>query len=137
MKGAVLDAGRSPLSYAIIGALLDVHADLGPGYLEKSYQEAVELALLDRGVPHEREAAIPVRFLGRVLPTVYRADFVCAGKVLVELKAQSSVGEVEEAQVLHYLKGSGLPVGLLANFGEPDLRLRRFVGATHDPHNPL
>ncbi|MEK6976441.1 MAG: GxxExxY protein [Candidatus Thermoplasmatota archaeon] len=125
------------MTYDIIGALLEVHADLGPGYLEKSYQEAVEMALADRSIPHVREAAIPIRFLGRVLQTVYRADFVCHGKVLLELKAQTSVGEIEAAQVLHYLKGSGLPVALLANFGEESLVVRRFVGPTHDPDNPV
>lgn len=132
-----LEKARSPLTYGIIGALLEVHADLGPGYLEKSYQEAVELALTDRGIPHVREAAIPVRFLGRVLQTVYRADFVCAGKVLLELKAQSTCGDVEDAQVLHYLKGSALPVALLANFGEPSLVVRRFVGANYRADDPI
>ncbi|HUR25143.1 MAG TPA: GxxExxY protein [Candidatus Thermoplasmatota archaeon] len=133
----MLDSAKSPLTYAIIGALLEVHADLGPGYLEKSYQEAVELALVDRQVVFQREAPIAIRFLGQSLQTVYRADFVCAGQVLLELKAQSDVGRVEEAQVIHYLKGSGLPVGLLANFGEPELRLRRFVGVNYDRDNPI
>lgn len=133
----MLDSAKSPLTYAIIGALLEVHADLGPGYLEKSYQEAVELALVDRHIAFQREAPIAIRFLGRPLRTVYRADFVCAGQVLLELKAQSDIGRVEEAQVIHYLKGSGLPVGLLANFGEPELRLRRFVGVNYDRANPI
>lgn len=133
----LLEKARSPLTYGIIGALLEVHGDMGPGYLEKSYQEAVELAFTDRGIRHEREAAIPIRFLGRVLQTVYRADFVCDGKVLVELKAQTSISEIEEAQVLHYLKGSGLPVALLANFGEESLVVRRFVGPNYAADDPI
>jgi len=133
----MLDAAQSPLTHTIIGALFEVHNELGPGYLEKSYQEAVELALADRRIPFTREAAIPIRFLGRVLRTVYRADFVCAGKVLLELKAQSAVGDVDAAQVIHYLRGANLPVGLLANFGEADLHLRRFVGPAYDSANPI
>lgn len=110
---------------------------MGLGYLERSYQEATELAFQDRKIPYAREAPIPIRFLGRLLPTVYRADFVCAGRVLVELKAQSSVSDVESAQVIHYHKGSNLPVALLANFGEESLFLRRYVGPTYDRSNPI
>ncbi|MEA3142821.1 MAG: hypothetical protein QOG31_145 [Thermoplasmata archaeon] len=127
----MLGETHSPLSYAIIGALMDVHADMGPGFLEKSYQEAVELAFQDRGIPFEREAAIPVAYRGRTLKTIYRADFVCGGQVLVELKAQAGMGTVEHAQVIHYLKASRLAVGLLVNFGEPALVIRRFVGPVY------
>ncbi len=124
----MLGLDASPLTYGIIGALQDVHADMGPGYLEKSYREALEIAFGERGIPFQCEAPLPVRFRNHVLPTVYRADFVCDGKVIVELKAQKSVGTVEFAQVIHYVKSSGLPVALLANFGEESLFLRRFVG---------
>ncbi|HEX2065830.1 MAG TPA: GxxExxY protein [Candidatus Thermoplasmatota archaeon] len=127
----MLGEAASPLSYSIIGALQDVHSDLGPGFLEKSYQEAVALAFTDRGIAFQREAPIPVAYRGRVLPTVYRADFVCDRKVLVELKAQAAMGTVEHAQVIHYLKASRIPVGLLVNFGEPSLVVRRFVGPTY------
>ena len=131
MAGPVLDHDTSPLTHAIIGALLDVHAEMGPGFLEKSYQEAVEMAFQDRGIPYEREAAIRVTYRDRPLRTRYRADFVCAGKVLVELKAQAAMGAVEKAQVIHYLKASGIPVAILANFGELSLALKRFVGPAH------
>jgi GxxExxY protein len=133
----VLDIAKSPLTYGIIGSLLEVHADMGPGYLERSYQEAVELALGERSIAFEREAAIPVRFKHHILRTVYRADFVCGGQVLLELKAQDSVGPVEHAQIIHYLKASGLPVGLLANFGEESLVVRRFVGASYRTEAPI
>ncbi|MCA1811926.1 MAG: GxxExxY protein [Halobacteriales archaeon] len=133
----MLDENTSPLTYAIIGAMQDIHSDMGPGFLEKSYQDAVEFAFNDRRIPFEREAAIPVAYRNRVLPTVYRADFVCDGKVLVELKAQTAMGAVEHAQIIHYLKASRLPVGLLVNFGEASLVFRRFVGPVYTEQLPI
>jgi GxxExxY protein len=78
-------------------------------------------------VPNEREVAIPIRYRGRLLRTTYRADFVCFDEVVVELKALSSIGGAEEAQLIHYLKATGRRRGLLLNFGGASLQLQRIV----------
>jgi GxxExxY protein len=127
-----LNAETSPETHAIIGALLEVHGTLGCGFLEAVYQEALAVEFASRGLPAQREVPLPIRYKGQVLPTRYRADFVC-GDVLVELKAQTAIGPLEEAQVLHYLRATGLPIALLANFGTKSLQLRRFVGPPAKP----
>jgi GxxExxY protein len=106
---------------------MDVHRELKHGFLEPVYQEALALELQRRGVPFEREAELPVHYKGAKLNTGYRADFVCFGDLLVEVKAQRGVGAAEEAQVLNYLRVTGLETALLLNFGTASLYYRRFV----------
>lgn len=132
-NGKRLSAETSPDTYGIIGALLEVHKTLGAGFLEAVYQDAVDVELQLRKIPALREVAIPVVYKGVPLGAPYRADFVC-GEVLLELKAQSSVGDLEAAQVIHYLRATGLRVGLLANFGQASLKVKRFVGDFGNPH---
>jgi GxxExxY protein len=116
-----------PRTYAVIGAAMEVHRQLGCGFLEAVYQEALEIELADRGIPFDPQKDIPIRYRGRVLQTVYRADFVCSGTVVVEIKALTQIGPVEEAQILNYLKGTGYEVGLLLNFGRTSLQTKRFI----------
>ena len=82
--------------------------------------------LARRGIAHEREVSILIQYKGEVLDAVYRADFV-ADELLLEVKALSSLGRVEEAQLLHYLKATGLKTGLLINFGSTSLQVRRLT----------
>lgn len=119
---------RDPRTYAIIGAAMWVHSILGPGFLERVYHEAMHVALARRAIPYETEVPLPIEFDGVVLPTRYRADLLCHGAVLVELKAQSNTGGVEDAQVLNYLAATGLQTGLLLNFGTDRLEFTRYVG---------
>ena len=114
-------------TYAIIGAAMAVHAELGHGFLEPVYQAALEQELLARRVPFKREVEIPVSYRGKALEVSYRADFVCFDRVIVELKALQKLTGVEESQVLNYLKATGLEKGLLINFGAPSLQHKRFV----------
>ena len=120
---------KDPKTYAIIGAAMDVHSELGSGFLEAVYQEALAFAFADRDTPFDREVDLPVFFKGRKLNAAYRADFICFDSVIVEVKAIRALGGVEEAQIINYLKAARREVGLLINFGSPSLEYRRFASS--------
>lgn len=125
-----VDRDRSredPQTYAIIGAAMEVHRALGPGFLEAVYQEALARAFAERGIPFRAEVPFTIPFKGRPLRTSYRADFICYGEVLLELKALRATTGVELAQILNYLRASGLHRALLLNFGASSLEYRRVV----------
>lgn len=125
---------RDPRTHAIIGASMRVHSELGPGFLEAVYQEALAIELTERAVPFQREVELPVFYSGKRLDSSFRVDFICFGSVLVELKALSRLSGVEEAQVINYLKATGHQVGLLFNFGAPSLHYKRLI--LSQPNNP-
>ena len=114
--------------YAIVGAAMEVYNTLGHGFSEVIYQEALELELEMRGIPFQPQKRLPVDYKGQTLRHYFVADVVCYDAVLVELKALDALGGREQAQVLNYLKASGLKVGVLFNFGCRDkLEWERFV----------
>lgn len=106
---------------------MEVHAEKGCGFLEPVYHECFELELGLRRIPYEHERQFRIYYKGRELKKRYVADFVCFGEVLVELKALDRLTSKEEAQVINYLKASGLSVALLINFGAESLEWKRIV----------
>jgi GxxExxY protein len=103
--------------YAIIGAAVEVHRELGPGFLEAVYQEALEIELAQRGIPYRSHQPLTIYYKGQRLRKEYEADVICYEQIIVELKALDHLSGREEAQLLNYLKATGLRLGLLINFG--------------------
>ena len=103
--------------YAINGAAMEVYNQLSHGFLEPVYQEAFEKELILRKIPYEREKELTISYKGQVLRQTYRADFICYGKIIVELKALSELKEVHRSQVYNYLCATGFELGILVNFG--------------------
>lgn len=123
---------KDPQTYAIIGAAIEVHTQLGHGFAESVYQEALGLEFAARKIPFTAQAPFCIRYKGQLLTCTYKADFVCFDEVLVELKALARLSGTEESQVINYLKASQLSRALLLNFGAPSLEHKRLV-FTHQP----
>ena len=104
-------------SYKIIGAAFKVYNTLGPGFLEAVYQESLEIEFQRQGIPYEREKELTINYDGVELKQTYKADFVCFGKIIVELKAVSNLEDAHRSQVHNYLHATGYKLGLLLNFG--------------------
>ena len=114
--------------YAVVGAAIEVHRELGPGFLEAIYQEAMEIELSKRGIPFDAQKPIQVRYKSQILNKKYVADLVCFDLIIVELKALNRLSGNEQAQILNYLKATGFKVGVLINFGSHGkLEWKRFV----------
>jgi len=116
-------------TYRIIGAAMEVHRELGCGFLEAVYQEALAREFVIRGLPFQPHPEVRISYKGRVLDKTYQPDFLCYGDVIVEIKALSHLSGTEEAQILNYLKACGTRIGLLPNFGGKSLEYRRFISA--------
>ncbi len=104
------------LSQKVIGAGIAVHQALGPGLLENIYEECLAIELKDQGIAFERQKTIQVVYKGQALDLSYKADFVIENQMIVELKAVENILPIHEAQLLTYLKLSGIQLGLLMNF---------------------
>ena len=107
-------------SYKIVGAAFKVHNNLGHGFLEAVYQEALEIEFQRQGIPYEREKELKIMYDGVELKQTYKADFVCFRKIIVELKAVSALDDTHRSQVYNYLHATGYRLGLLLNFGCSD-----------------
>jgi GxxExxY protein len=118
---------RDEQTFAVIGSAMAVHGELGYGFLEAVYGEALEREFLERNIPFQKQVGLPVIYRGRPLTSSYRADFVCFSSLLIEIKALRKLSGLEEAQVINYLKASGLNRAILLNFGAPSLEYKRLV----------
>jgi len=115
------------LAYKVIGACFEVHRQLGCGFLEPVYQEALELEFKDQKIPFEREKLLEISYKGKILAKKYKADFICYDKIIIELKALSKLTSDHESQLLNYLKSTGFELGLLINFGTKKLEHKRMI----------
>ena len=113
--------------YEITGAAMEVQNELGIGFQEPVYQEALAIELKNRGVPFEREKELTITYKGIQLEKKYYADFVCYGKIIVELKAVEEINNEHVAQVLNYLHATNIKLGYIINFGQKPLQRKRIV----------
>ena len=114
--------------YAAMGAAMEVHNELGCGFLEPVYQEALEMELASRQIPFEAQKRLRINYKGALLTKEYVADLICFDQVIVELKAEHQLTGRDRAQILNYLKATGLRVGVLINFGSQGrLEWERFI----------
>ena len=118
---------KDELTGKIINACMEVHNELGNGFLEPVYQEALEEEFKIQGIPYVREKLLPVMYKGKQLKKEYYADFVCYDDIIVELKAVSVLSKPHKAQVLNYINAANKEIGLLINFGETKLRWERIT----------
>ena len=114
-------------SYKIIGACMEVHNQLGPGFLEIVYKDALEVELTNLGIPYCREKEYEVRYKDTVLPHKFYADFVVFGSIILEVKAALAIHENYQAQALNYLAVSREKLAIIVNFGETKLNFQRLV----------
>ena len=114
--------------FAIVGAAIEVHRELGPGFLEAVYHEALEIELRDRNIPFRSQTLLEIFYKRSRLNKEYLADIVCFDKIIVELKHAVRLTTKDQAQLLNYLKATNLRVGVLINFGSVGkLEWKRFV----------
>ena len=115
------------LTDRILKAAYQVHNELGCGFLEKVYQEALAIQMTEMNIPFEREKHLNVFYHGKCLQCDYIADFVVDDKVILELKAVTEMDNVFKAQTINYLKITGYKIGFLMNFGQEEFQFKRFV----------
>ena len=114
-------------TYKVIGAAMEVHKELGCGFQEAVYHEALEKEFGTQNIPFTSQPVVKLSYKGKALRKTYQPDFVCFSEILIEIKALSYMSGAEEAQLLNYLKATGLEIGLLVNFGGKSLEYRRFI----------
>ncbi len=118
-------------SYKIIGACIEVHKQLGCGFLEPVYQKALAEEFKIQGIPYIREKRFKVFYKGINLEKEYVTDFVCYDKIILELKALSDIESSHQAQIINYLKLANMKLGIIINFGETSLQQERIPNKYH------
>jgi GxxExxY protein len=124
---SVLDFLYKEECYKILGCAMEVHNELGPGFSEAVYQEALSIELASSLINHEKEKIIDISYKGEIMAKKYIADFVCNEEIILELKAVSVLKDEHYSQVLNYLKATDLRMALLINFGSKSLQFKRII----------
>ena len=106
-----------------------VHKELGSGFLEAVYQEALEIEFTDQRIPFKAQPTVQIYYKRNPLNKIYQPDFICYDEIITEIKAISNLSGVEESQLINYLKATELKIGLLINFGSKSLEYKRFIYA--------
>ena len=114
-------------AYQIIGAAMAVHNELGSGMREIVYGDALEVEFKLRGIPFQREQTFNVVYKGVELQHKFKCDFVCFKNIIVELKAEKGLTDIDRSQIINYLKITKYPLGILINFGESSLMYERYI----------
>ncbi len=114
-------------AYYIIGAAMKVHSELGPGFTEKVYQDALAIELRYRNIPFRREVELHASYRNITLESTFKPDFICYEKIIVEIKAVNELNDVHRSQAMNYAKVAGMKLALLINFGESSLVYERRV----------
>ena len=120
------DMDINDLTYQINGAVFEVNKELGGGFLEKVYENALLAELHARGLKAESQCPVKVRYKGKEVGDYY-ADIIVEDRIILELKTVESIEKIHEAQLLHYLKATGFKIGLLVNFKHPKAQIKRFI----------
>ncbi|HNW99930.1 MAG TPA: GxxExxY protein [Candidatus Cloacimonadota bacterium] len=114
--------------FKIQGAIFEVYKELGCGFLESVYQECLQREFTSRNIPFIAQQILTANYKGKLLEQTYKADFICYEKIVIELKASKTIIPEHQAQIINYLKISGLRLGLLVNFGHyPKVEIKRIV----------
>jgi GxxExxY protein len=114
--------------FQIMGAAIEVHKVLGNGFLESVYEEAMTIEANERKIPYNRQVRLPIYYKGKLLEKEFIADFIAFDKIIVEFKSIHKITMIEEAQIINYLKATGMRVGLIINFGSVGkLEWKRFI----------
>ena len=106
---------------------MEIHRELGMGFKEAVYKEALEIEFLDKAIPFERERCFEIEYKGKVLRQHYRADFILLNDIVLEVKARLLIIDAHLIQTIHYLKVSGIKLGIIANFGQKSFQFKRVV----------
>ncbi|HEU4861054.1 MAG TPA: GxxExxY protein [Chitinophagaceae bacterium] len=114
-------------SYKIIGACMEVHRELGFGFKEIIYKDALEIEFKSLEIPYQREKLYKIEYKGNILPRRYPADFVIYDLIILEVKAMPMIINNFVLQTRNYLKASGIRLGIIANFGESSFKSKRVV----------
>ena len=114
-------------TYAIIGACIKVHNTLGSGFVESVYQEALEKEFVARNIDFIRQKRLNLFYDGQLMTKYFIADFLCFKEIVLEIKAVDYIINEHQRQLLNYLKASRLPLGLLVNFGQTSLQIKRLI----------
>jgi GxxExxY protein len=114
-------------SYKIVGICMEVHRELGMGFKEAVYKEALEMEFTNQHIPYEREKLFKIEYKGKMLKHKYPADFIVFNQLILEVKATSFIVDSFVAQTINYLKASGLKLGIIANFGQSSFVYKRIV----------